>query len=126
MRLELEIRKRIYKSDRTILAEMFSAFRWKDRKGRIVESRQSIHTFKHTAILKFLDLEPVWVSATLTTHFWDIRGEDEIEFLDYMALIPARYWQVWQKVNQMLDAGWSRRRILHFLATKAIALQLRR
>jgi len=126
MRLELEIRKRIYKSDRTILAEMFSAFRWKDRKGRIVESWQSIHTFKYAAILKFLDLEPVWIPPTRTTHLYDVKGKDEVEFLDYVALIPARYWQVWQKVNQMLDAGWSRRQILHFLATKAIALQLRR
>ena len=126
MRLELEIRKRIYKSDRTILAEMFSAFRWKDRKGRIVESWQSIHTFKYAAIFKFLDLELAWIPVTFTTRFFDIHGEDKIEFLDYVALIPARYWQVWEKVNQMLNAGWSRRRILHYLATKAIALQLRR
>ena len=125
MRLELEIRKRIYKSDRTILAEMFSAFRWKDRNGRIVESQQSIHTFKFAAILKFLDFTPPIPTAPVR-RVYIVNFEAGIEFLDYVALIPARYWQVWEKVNQMLNAGWSRRRILHYLATKAIALQLRR
>ena len=125
MHLKVEIEKRVWKSDRTTFTETFGTFKWKDRKGRVFEVSQSIFTFKFAAVLKFFGK---WVLSPdhLHTGSFEVKDEDEVEFLGYVALIPARYWQVWQRVCEMVTLGWSRRRILHFLATKAIALQLRR